>query len=107
MAKYKVKTGQYVNKEGVVFKQGDIITSDKDLTKIFPQKFEVVEALVPPFPTSPPLAPIPPAAPKAVKEEEEEDDEEEEAPKAIAKAPVKAPAKAEAAPARKATARRG
>ena len=40
MAKYTLVGGGHVDEDGKPYKRGDTVTSDKDLIKLFPNKFE-------------------------------------------------------------------
>lgn len=44
-AKFRVKAGIHIDAEGKRYKKGQIIQSDKDLLKAFPEKFEAVGGL--------------------------------------------------------------
>lgn len=76
MNRYKLKSGSHVDENGKTYSPGDTVVSDSDLTKAFPNKFELVGP-------SKPLSSLPPAKRAAAlvedpDEEEDEDDEEEE-----------------------------
>lgn len=79
--KFKLLKGQHVTKDAdgnaKTLKEGDTITSDKDLTKIFPFKFERIAEKIPPKK---------PAAPVEADDEDEETEEVEEEKQAPASA---------------------
>ena len=82
---YRVKEGTHKDRQGRLYKKGDIVYSEVDLVKAFPGKFELVPAPAPvplerPVISKPtPVAAKPaPAADEAEEEEAEEADEEAE-----------------------------
>ncbi|TFH50317.1 MAG: hypothetical protein E4H01_02590 [Lysobacterales bacterium] len=40
MAKFKVKSGKHYGPDGTIYRKGDTIESDKELSESFPNKFE-------------------------------------------------------------------
>ena len=74
MYKFKVAEGNHVQ-GGKVYTKGDVVESDLDLIKLFPQKFLLVQEQKAP------------AAPKVVVKEDDDDDEEY-----VEEVPEKAPA---------------
>jgi len=40
MAKFKVKGGKHYGPDGTVYRKGDVVESDKELSESFPNKFE-------------------------------------------------------------------
>ena len=47
MAKYRLLSGFYKCKDGNTYKKGDVFESEKDLCKVFVNKFELVERTLP------------------------------------------------------------
>lgn len=82
MAKYKLRSGRHVT-EDKTYKKGEIVEDDRDLVKLFPEKFELVggsspeaaeeEAEAAPAPRKP-ASPAPRTAPRrpAFKDEDED-----------------------------------
>lgn len=60
MARYEVLAGKHGDANGRIYHKGDVVESDKDLTKAFKNKFRLVES---PKVPSKPAVPVPVAVP--------------------------------------------